>query len=196
MKKAFLYSAILLAGVFVFCGLLAEGTIRAYASVNRAFGAGLKEFDPMAVQIEPHGRLGYRQRPNSVLHYGNGAVATANSMNYRGPEVPLHPAPGTIRIILLGGSTTHGFGVADDQTIDTYMRQQLTAKYPGVRFDVVNLALDGYDALQMLERLRHGAIDCREQQNGTVHLSRTNDHVFHIIRVTRTVNVCIVTVSS
>jgi lysophospholipase L1-like esterase len=154
MKKAFLYSAILLAGVFLFCGLLAEGTIRAYASVNRAFGAGLKEFDPMAVQIEPHGRLGYRQRPNSVLHYGNGAVATANSMNYRGPEVPLHPAPGTIRIILLGGSTTHGFGVADDQTIDTYMRQQLTAKYPGVRFDVVNLALDGYDALQMLERLR------------------------------------------
>jgi lysophospholipase L1-like esterase len=64
------------------------------------------------------------------------------------------PATGTVRIVLLGGSTTHGFGVADDQTIDAYMRQILAARHPNVHFEVVNLAFDGYDTYQLLERLR------------------------------------------
>jgi len=149
----------LLAAAAVTMGLLVglclmEGVIRIYAATNHSFGTGIRQFDPMAVQIEPHGRLGYRQRPNATFHYANGSVATSNSLRYRGPEVAPHPDSGVVRIILLGGSTTHGFGVADDQTIDTYMRAIFREKYPARRFEVVNLAFDGYDAYQMLERLR------------------------------------------
>ena len=108
----------------------------------------------MAAQIEPEGRLGYRQRPNAVLHYFNGTTASSNALAYRGPEVSIARPPGTVRIILLGGSTTHGYGVNDDQTIDAYMRTLLPEHYPGRRFEVVNLALDGYDSYQILERLQ------------------------------------------
>ena len=34
------------------------------------------------------------------------------------------------------------------------MRDLLRTEYPGIRFDVVNLALDGYDSYQLLERLK------------------------------------------
>jgi len=152
-RTVILATATLAVGLLVGLGLM-EGVIRVYAATNESFGTGIRQFDPMAVQIEPHGRLGYRQRPNATFHYANGTVATSNALGYRGPEVALHPDSGVVRIILLGGSTTHGFGVADDQTIDAYMRAILREKYPARRFEVVNLAFDGYDAYQMLERLR------------------------------------------
>jgi len=133
---------------------LAEGGLRAFAALGGPAGAQLKAYDPLAVLIEPHGELGYRQRPDAVYRYINGASATSNHAGYRGPVVAHHKPAGTIRIVLLGGSSTHGWGVADSQTIDVYLRADLASRYPDRRFEVVNLAFDGYDAWQMFERLR------------------------------------------
>jgi lysophospholipase L1-like esterase len=63
-----------------------------------------------------------------------------------------------VRVILLGGSTTHGFGVNDGQTIDEYMREDLRQRYPRSHFEVVNLAFDGYDSYQLLERFRNDGL--------------------------------------
>lgn len=125
-----------------------------YAAVNPSFAAVLRSYDLMAVQIEPVGKLGYRQRPNAVFHYANGTTATANALGFRGPMVATARRPGTIRIVLLGGSTTHGFGVPDGQTIDAYMRELLSKRHPESQFDVINLAFDGYDSYQILERFQ------------------------------------------
>jgi lysophospholipase L1-like esterase len=154
MRRYWLFgiTALSLAGLFT--AAVTEGALRLYAGVNERFGHDFRAFDPMAAQIAPHGVLGYRQRPNSALHYYTGAIATSNSLGYRGPEVPIQPVSGSVRIILLGGSTTHGYGVSDDQTIDAHMRAILHERYPTRRFDVVNLALDGYDTYQMLQRLQ------------------------------------------
>jgi lysophospholipase L1-like esterase len=62
--------------------------------------------------------------------------------------------PGAFRVILLGGSTSHGFGVADSETLDAALRALLSRQHPGRRFDVVNLGFDGYDSQCDLERLR------------------------------------------
>jgi lysophospholipase L1-like esterase len=145
--------AVLAASLFASVAL-GEIAIRVYAKANRPFGARIREFDPSAVLIEPHGSLGYRQRPNSVFRYINGTKATSNDEGYRGPVVPRQPDPGTTRIELLGGSTTHGWGVRDDQTIDAHMRRILSQRYPGRRFEVVNLGFDGYDSYQDLQRLQ------------------------------------------
>jgi hypothetical protein len=145
---------VVLATSFALALGLAEGVVRIYTHVSKGTGAMLGYLDPYAVQVEPHGTLGYRQRPHANLHYFNGTVATANGMGFRGPEVPVKPAPGTTRIILLGGSTTHGWGLNDGHAIDDHMRRLLAQRYPGRAFDVINLALDGYDNLQNLERLR------------------------------------------
>ncbi|EQA53464.1 hypothetical protein LEP1GSC052_2876 [Leptospira kmetyi serovar Malaysia str. Bejo-Iso9] len=42
----------------------------------------------------------------------------------------------------------------------------------------------------------HWSIRCGNNEDSRVHLSRTGDHVFNIVSVTRTIYVCVVTVSS
>jgi lysophospholipase L1-like esterase len=152
-RKAFFTGALVAFGLLV--GVVAgEIGIRVYASWHEGFGRAVRAADPFAISIEPHGRLGYRQRPKSTFHYSNGTYATSNALGYRGPVVSVAKPHGTFRIILLGGSTTHGWGVQDGQTIDAYMRAFLSERYPGLVFEVVNLAFDGYDSHQLLERLR------------------------------------------
>jgi hypothetical protein len=75
-------------------------------------------------------------------------------MGFRGPEVAIPKPPGTLRIVLLGGSTTHGAGVDDEETIDAHLRRELRARYPGRPIDVVNLGFDAYDAACDYERFK------------------------------------------
>lgn len=146
------------AGLLTICLVLgvlgAEVLARGFARFGGALGSELARRDPSSTLVVPHGERGYRQRPGSEHTYGNGARASANSAGYRGPLVSIEKPPGTFRILLLGGSATHGFGVNDAETIDASMRRQLAKRFPGLRFEVVNLALDGYDSYQVFERMR------------------------------------------
>jgi lysophospholipase L1-like esterase len=140
-------------GVLAGAGL-AELGVRAYVWLGGERARGIAQLDPMAVLVEPHGRMGYRQKPHSTYRYRNGTAATSNALGYRGPEVAVPKPDGTFRVVLLGESTTHGWGVRDSQTIDAYMRLELSRRFPEHRWEVVNLAFDGYDSWQLLERLR------------------------------------------
>jgi lysophospholipase L1-like esterase len=138
--------------------VLAELALRVLALVNPSFRSRLRMQDLLAVKIAPMGEHGFRQKPNTSLRYENGSIATANALGYRGPAVSIPKPPGTTRIVLIGGSTTHGWNVNDDQTVDAAMRRQLAQRFPGRRFEVVNLAFDGYDSFQEYERVRLDAL--------------------------------------
>lgn len=127
--------------------------VRLFAHSGARKGRSLAEWDPLRMKIEPYGELGYRQRPNTAFEYVNGTVAHANAMGFRGDTVTVPKPSGRLRVVLLGGSTTHGWGVADDETIDTYLRTVLQERFPNRAVDVVNLAFDAYDAYQVYERL-------------------------------------------
>jgi lysophospholipase L1-like esterase len=135
---------------------IAEAALRVFAAIGGELGHRLAGYDITAASmpIEAYGENGFRQKPNRTFRYGNGTVAHSNSRGYRGPLVAEQKPPGTYRIVLLGGSATHGFGVNDDETIDAHLRRVMSERYSGVRFEVVNLAYDGYDSYQLLERLR------------------------------------------
>jgi lysophospholipase L1-like esterase len=138
--------------------VLCEAALRLLAGAWPTLGATLHEYDPAAVNIEPHGLIGYRQKAGSTFVYVNGSTATANALGYRGPLVSRTKPPGVFRVILLGGSTMHGWGVNDSQTIDAYMRAELRRIRPDLRVEVVNLAFDGYDSYQLFERLHSDGI--------------------------------------
>lgn len=144
----------LVVGSVIIALACAELGLRAYAGLNINFGERLRQYDLLSVQIEPMGPYGYRQRPDATFHYRNGTVATSNALGYRGPIVAIPKPRGTIRVVLVGGSTTHGWGVADSQTVDTYMRRDLAGRFPGHHVEVVNLGFDGYDSYQDYERIR------------------------------------------
>ena len=131
-----------LLGFGLACGLLGgEAALRASG------------FGPGAVLVEAHGDFGYRQKPNRKFPYANQTYATSNSQGFRGPEVVVPKPTGTFRVVLLGGSTTHGWGVNDDETVDTAMRRLFRVGNPESNVEVVNLAFDGYDSYQLFERL-------------------------------------------
>lgn len=134
--------------------VLAEVGLRVYADINKSFGRAYRGYDVLSAKVEVHGSMGYRQKPHNTFRYSNGTVARANAQGFRGPLVLIPKPPATFRIVLLGGSTTHGWEVSDDETIDAYMRKLLNRRYPASQFDVVNLAFDGYDSYQLVERLR------------------------------------------
>jgi len=60
-------------------------------------------------------------------------------MGFRGPKVEIPKPPGVFRVVLLGGSTSHGFAVRDDETIDAHLRRSLERAAPGRRVEVVSL---------------------------------------------------------
>lgn len=134
--------------------LISEAVVRSFAAIGGEVGHRLALRDPMRVVYGPYGNFGYRQRPGMTEKFSNGTSTTANSMGYRGPEVQVEKPKGTYRIVLLGGSTTNGYGVNDDETIDAHMRRFLDGQFPGLCFEVVNLGLGGYDSYQDYERMR------------------------------------------
>jgi lysophospholipase L1-like esterase len=150
--------AVLLGVGFLVGALAAEILARGYAHFGGRVGQSLAKRDPLNVLYEPHGAFGYRQKPNRAQRFGNGTQSNWNAMGYRGPLVERRKPEGTFRVVLLGESTTEGFGVDDHETIDAHMRELLRERFPEIRAEVVNLALGGYDSYQILERMRSDGV--------------------------------------
>jgi lysophospholipase L1-like esterase len=78
-----------------------------------------------------------------------GARLTVNVQGTRGAEIP-PKAPGDIRILSLGESTTFGTGVSDDETYSARLEQVLGAAFPGRRVTVINAGVPAYSSYQSL----------------------------------------------
>jgi lysophospholipase L1-like esterase len=151
---------VVLLGVGLLIGALcSELLARGYARLGGEMGRSLADRDPMAVLYEPYGTYGYRQKPNRFQRFENGTRSNWNELGYRGPVVERAIPAGTFRVVLLGESTTEGWGVDDHETIDAHMRELLRERYPGVRSEVVNLALGGYDSYQIYERMKGDGVN-------------------------------------
>jgi lysophospholipase L1-like esterase len=83
-------------------------------------------------------------RPGATGKSGTKTV-TINSRGFRGPEIAPQRRRGTIRIVTLGGSSTFGTQVADE---DAWPRQ--LARRLGNDFEVVNLGVPGYSSVENL----------------------------------------------
>ncbi|HYC51567.1 MAG TPA: GDSL-type esterase/lipase family protein [Gemmatimonadaceae bacterium] len=157
MRRDRLVTAGLVLGGVLVGAVAAELLLRAYVRYGGDAGTRLAEHDPLHVQVEPLGTVGYKQRPGSAFRYYNGTVAHANSLGYRGPEITVDKPKDVLRVVLLGGSTTHGWGVHDTATIDAFMRRRLASER-SPRYEIINAAMDGYDSRQILERISNDVL--------------------------------------
>jgi lysophospholipase L1-like esterase len=157
-RRQFVLAGLVLGGLAAGC-LLGEGVLRGYARLDPTWGRQVASWDPMGIRIEPFGEAGYRPRPNTVISFPNSTAAHVNAEGFRGPPVAQPKPPGTVRIVMSGGSTTHGWGVNDDGTIDSHLRSLLREQWPDQPIEVVNLGFDGYDSWQVFERLRSNGLE-------------------------------------
>lgn len=83
--------------------------------------------------------------------------------SFRGRSFPPRPAPGTIRILALGGSSTWGHGIqeASGQDYPTTLERLLNDGHPTPRFEVINGAVKGCSGPRLLRILRESLIEFR-----------------------------------
>ncbi len=73
------------------------------------------------------------------LHY------THNSAGYRGIEFNEKKTEGKIRVVAIGGSTTYGVGVNNEETWPVHL-----SEYLGSEYEVINLGVPGYSSVENL----------------------------------------------
>jgi lysophospholipase L1-like esterase len=64
-----------------------------------------------------------------------------NNHGFRGADFAIEKAPGTIRVLTLGASSTFGYHDRDDETYPYYLGQILNRDGGGRRFEVINFAI-------------------------------------------------------
>jgi lysophospholipase L1-like esterase len=146
-RKLF-FSAITLVAVLLVCeaGLRVRGWIR-YG------GAGTSVRDPM-LTYDRNADL-YVPTPGYEIQ-GAKVHIKINSLGFRGDEFARVKPPKTIRLAVLGASTTFNAEVSsNDATWPHRLQELLQADYPDVKVEVVNASLGGYVAADNLKSLRY-----------------------------------------
>lgn len=126
-------------------------------------------------------RLGWRMAP------GESPGVHINAQGFRRrAAVPLRPAPDTLRVFLVGGSTAFGFQglfpafpsppLSDEETIDHHLEQALTARHADRAIEVVNAAVPAYRLFQEITLFRERLVNFRPDL--VVFLDGHNDLTF------------------
>lgn len=115
---------------------------------------------PMASRIEaayenaqslsfaPHPVLHYIWQPMKITHYTIGREGIRYINGWTDDKVTELLSSAKTKVFLMGGSTTFGYGVDDDDTIAAYLQRQL-----GDRFAVFNFGTGAYDQVREIDRL-------------------------------------------
>lgn len=139
-------SSLLLIAASVIVSLAAvELLLRAFVDVGvRNLTA---EDVPRHLLLMPQSERVYGLKPlDPTLH--------TNSFGFRGPEYVRNKRPNTFRIIMLGDSVTFGNQEPWDSTFSYLLEGKLNAASPNRRYEIINLAVSGYNTAQELATLR------------------------------------------
>ena len=72
---------------------------------------------------------------------GKAFEVTINKQGFRGPDFSIDKAPGVIRVVTLGASSTFGYYDRDNETYPYYLEQQLNKNSGEGSYEVLNLGI-------------------------------------------------------
>src|SRR5689334_15479584 len=87
-----------------------------------------------------------------IVHHRAEKSAGLNRYGYRGPVIG-RKQPGELRVAMVGGSTTFGYGVAWNESIPAYLESKLKQRL-GRPVSVVNLGFNNEGAYAFLPNLQ------------------------------------------
>lgn len=158
-----------LALAFVLLLILAgfELSYRLYLRLSGKKTIALMKFDELLERswFQPHPHLIYVFKPKNTFVMTNGynqGTLTTNAFGFRSTReydvTSITKAPETLRIAILGGSTT--MGVNDDREIWPYLvGRYLSIHYPQKKIEILNEGVMGYTSLDNLIDLAIRVID-------------------------------------
>lgn len=145
-RRKAIYMGVLLLGAVMAC----EATLRVRAWIRYGGGTPVRDalmvFDPDAGIYVP--KPGYQVR-------GSQMNVRINSLGFRGDEFAETKPASTLRIAVLGASTTFNAEVSsNEKTWPHRLQEKLRAAHPRVKIEVINTALGGYVSTDNLKNLR------------------------------------------
>jgi hypothetical protein len=134
--------------------LLAEGLLRAWVWSGWPRSNGFIRFMKSADAVPNRGPL---FRPSADADLGYELVPNArrgamriNAFGFRGPELREQPAPGVVRVAVIGDSETFGAALEEERTLPGRLQTALAAADRSRGYEVLNLGVPGYNTLQEL----------------------------------------------
>jgi lysophospholipase L1-like esterase len=146
------------------------------------------------LRTDPHDRISYGLRRNFDGWIETGSAPfrlSTNRHGFRGPQWSVEKPAGTVRILGIGDSMMMGYSVAIEDSYLARLEEELRANHPECRFEVLNLAVGGYNTVQEVATLREiglafdpdlvllGVVE--NDQNGIIYLNAP-DNVFSLRR--------------
>jgi lysophospholipase L1-like esterase len=98
------------------------------------------------LNYEADGRIVARPAPNQVVRNTEGHEIRINGLGFRGPDWSDQPAPGTLRVVAFGGSSTFNFFASGEENTWPSRLSYHLERALGMPVEVVNLGVPGYDA--------------------------------------------------
>jgi lysophospholipase L1-like esterase len=116
-------------------------------------------------------------RPGRTVRYRVGA------QGFRGEPVSVRPAPGALRIAVLGDSFTFGTGLERDETLPAVLEERLSELFEDRDVEVMNCGVEGYNTVQEVVLLEervarhepHLALLCVYVNDAVTHTGSDND---------------------
>ena len=139
----------LLAFSLLLVALMLEVFLRVAFYHSKDFSMEMWKYAVAMKRAVPDPNLSFVHEPNTHA-FLMGQDVKINSLGLRDREIPLTKSPGTYRILVLGDSTTFGWGVSFDDTASKILEKKLNAQQiPGYeRFEVINAGVGNYDTVQ------------------------------------------------
>ncbi|MGH7897132.1 MAG: SGNH/GDSL hydrolase family protein [Candidatus Binatia bacterium] len=106
------------------------------------------------VRLSPDPGLVYELRANLDMEFGQKRLRTNRAGMRQNTDPPLDRAPGTVRILGLGDSGMFGWGVEQGGDYLSLLEATLGRRGDGVRYEVLNLAVPGYNTQLEVEAFR------------------------------------------
>lgn len=163
--KSLLFSLILVGSFF----LLIEAGARVAAFVRNDFNPAYLIYGIRTVSIDHQdghtsAHAGYfKYPPSRTLHqYGKvEADIRINNLGFRGPDFPIPPRDGEIRIVTMGGSSTFGYYNPDDSTYPLLLEARLKPLVGDRTVRVLNAGIPHMTTDHILAMLRGEILDYR-----------------------------------
>ena len=139
----------LLVGVILVCCLLSELALRIAFSRSMDFSMEMWKYATQLKQPAADPQLSFSHAPNRSA-FLMGVPVSINSHGLRDREYPVAKPPDVYRIVMLGDSTTLGWGVPAEQTIAKILERELNkVQVLGYsRFEVLNAGIGNYNTVQ------------------------------------------------
>lgn len=125
-----------------------EGALQSPAPGERGRRAALGDI----VWASRNPDMVYELRPGLDVSF-SGQRMTTSSVGFRDREYPLAKPAGVRRILGLGDSVMFGWGVADGEDYLSLVEERLAEEHPGEGWQVINMAVPGYNAVMEVEAL-------------------------------------------